>query len=64
MMAKTGYHVNDILKWELGRAQPRLLPIIDCFSVLGYELVVRPTAAKLLDEAASFPDKKRLMAGR
>lgn len=59
----TGYHVNDILKWETGKARPRLDRIQDIAEALGYEIILRRKTRP--DEVViPFPAKARLMAGR
>jgi DNA-binding XRE family transcriptional regulator len=61
-----GYHVNDILRWELGRATPKLRHFIDWANALGFSVVLKLTLSAVHGEVALIraPDKARLMAGR
>jgi hypothetical protein len=36
----TGYHINDILKWETGKSTPALRRLIDWAQALGFRLVL------------------------
>lgn len=62
--ARCGYHFNQILAWELGKAIPRVNYFIDWAQALGFEVVLRPSAQTLLAERPALADKSRLMGGR
>lgn len=66
LSVKTGYHVNQLLGWELGKVNPTFQSIVDIASVLGFDVVLRERVTKaMLDaEVIPYPDRKKLMAGR
>lgn len=59
-----GYHLNNILAWELGKTRPLFAYVCDWAKAFGLELVLRPTAERLLSDGAARPSRERLMAGR
>lgn len=58
---KSGYHVSQILSWELGKVNPDFMSMHDWAEALGFELILRK---KMVGEIVPWPDTKRLMAGR
>lgn len=59
---RAGYHVNTLLRFELGHAQPSLAIVVDWAGALGFEVVLR--RRECAADVIPFPDKRRLMAGR
>lgn len=39
---KCGYHINEILHWELGQTNPKLQFVSDWAAALGFEIVLQP----------------------
>jgi transcriptional regulator with XRE-family HTH domain len=62
---KIGYHHNQILAWELGKAQPRLSYLADWAAGLGFDLALRPKLDVVSDQSSiAPPSRQQLMAGR
>lgn len=61
---KIGHHVNQILNWENGKAQPGFHAVADWADALGFELVLRRKAEVLLRERPAVARIERMMAGR
>lgn len=60
---KLGYHVNNILAWEMGKAQPEFRVVFDWAQALGLELILRTNAQRLLQEQIKPLPVEKLMAG-
>lgn len=59
---KCGYHYNQILAWEMGKANPDFRSVREWAEALGYEIVLKKSYV-FDNSPIPFPDKKRLMAG-
>jgi DNA-binding XRE family transcriptional regulator len=61
---KLGYHVQQILAWEMGKARPLLPFVRDWAAALDMELMLRENASRLLKQSPSLVPREKLMAGR
>lgn len=60
-----GFHINQILGWELGKVHPKFSAVFDWAQALGYELVLRPVNVREVGKiVVPWPDRKKMMAQR
>jgi hypothetical protein len=59
---KSGYHVNQLCAWELGKVNPDFRSMYEWAESLGFDLVLKKRFS-ISNEFIPWPDKKRLMAG-
>ena len=61
-----GYHPNNLLAWELGKARPLLHYVTDLAEALGFEVVLKEKMTReIMDSMViPYPDRKKLMGGR
>jgi hypothetical protein len=66
MARKAGYHVNQLLAWELGKTNPDFRSFREWAEALGLDIVLheRPIMAKASDVVIPWPDRKRMMSRR
>lgn len=61
---KLGYHVNQILGWEMGKTSAPFAAVYDWALALGLELSLRDGASRVLQEKTKLVPLHRLMGGR
>lgn len=66
LAAKIGYHYNQILAWELGKAIPSFRCLQDWANALGFDVILREKLSeeKLAAIVIPYPDRKKMMGGR
>ena len=59
-----GYHLNQILAWELGKAIPAFNRFCDWASALGFDVVLQPKLNSVRETTIAPPSRERLMGTR
>lgn len=64
LATRVGFNAYTIGRWERGTQLPTLFALSVWAEALGYELVLRERAERLLSEPARYASKQKLMGGR